>query len=182
MNKQNLRRQLLQQRQQLTQTVWHEKSQKICQQLVQTSLFQSAQMILSYCSIRKEPDLYSLFKLNKQWGLSRCVDQELIWHLWQPQISLQKGAYDILEPASDAPLIDPQTVDLMLIPALACDRRGYRLGYGGGYYDRLLEQPIWANIPTIGIIFEFSYFSELPNDPWDVPLSGVCTESWALLF
>lgn len=182
MNKQNLRRQLLQQRQQLTESVWREKSQQLCQQLIQMPLFQSAQTVLSYGSIRQEPDLHSLFTLNKQWGLSRCVNQDLIWHLWQPQMPLQKGAYGILEPTADAPLIDPHSVDLILVPALACDRRGYRLGYGGGYYDRLLAQPIWAKIPTIGIIFDFGYFSELPADPWDIPLSGACTEFSAFWF
>lgn len=64
----------------------------------------------------------------------------------------------------------------MLIPAVACDRRGYRLGYGGGFYDRLLSQPDWQTIPTIGIVFHHSYLPQLPADSWDRPLQAVCTD------
>jgi len=67
-------------------------------------------------------------------------------------------------------------VDLLLVPAVACDRRGYRLGYGGGFYDRLLSQPEWQQKPAIGIIFDFARLPTLPFDPWDQPLTSICTE------
>jgi len=55
--------------------------------------------------------------------------------------------------------------------------RRYRLGYGGGYYDRLLSSEEWASKPTIGIVFEFACLPELPIEPWDKPLQDVCTET-----
>ena len=176
MNKKQLRRHFLQQRQALSETEWQEKSQQICEKLSQNSLFESAKTILSYFSIHREPDLNSLLSFNKNWGFSRCVGKTLVWHCWQPGETLQTGNYGILEPVANAPLIVPKTVDLILIPALACDRQGYRLGYGGGYYDRLFAEPVWKNIPKIGIIFGFAQVEKLPVDNWDIPLSGFCTE------
>jgi 5-formyltetrahydrofolate cyclo-ligase len=73
-------------------------------------------------------------------------------------------------------VLTPDRVDLMLVPAVALDRQGYRLGYGGGYYDRLRANPLWGNIPTIGIAFDFAYIEALPIDPWDLQLDAVCTE------
>jgi 5-formyltetrahydrofolate cyclo-ligase len=86
------------------------------------------------------------------------------------------GAYGILEPHPQAPTLSPSEVDLILVPAVACDLQGYRLGYGGGFYDRMLSNPAWAKLPTIGIVFDFAHLAQLPKDPWDQPLHHVCTE------
>ncbi len=67
------------------------------------------------------------------------------------------------------------------MPAVACDIRGYRLGYGGGYYDRLLSQAEWQTIPTVGVVFEYARLPNLPRDHWDRPLAGVCSESGLFL-
>lgn len=176
MDKKTLRRYYLKQRQSLSLEQWQSNSQQLCENLTQTSLFQSSKTILSYFSIRQEPDLSSLLSFDKSWGFSRCVEQTLVWHLWQLGDPLQTGAYGIQEPHPDCPLISPQQVELILVPAVACDRQGYRLGYGGGYYDRLFAEPLWYEIPRIGIIFESAYLAEIPIDPWDIPLSGVCTD------
>jgi 5-formyltetrahydrofolate cyclo-ligase len=158
--------------------MWQEYSDRICQHLQTCSQFTHAGTILVYQSCRQEPDLTGLFdRTDKQWGLPRCVGKDLIWHVWQPSEPLQKGAYDILEPAFDAPVLTPDKVDLMLVPAVAIDRQGYRLGYGGGYYDRLRAHPLWSDIPTLGITFDFAIVESLPLDPWDLPLDALCTES-----
>lgn len=178
--KAELRRELLQQRRSLSPLTWREKSDRLCHRLVQLSLFQSARTVLAYFSIRQEPDLSPLFSDHRRWGFSRCVGPSLVWHAWTPGEPLREGAYGILEPAPDAPCLGPSEIDLILVPAIACDRQGYRLGYGGGFYDRLLSDPQWQGIPTIGIIFDFAFLPELPVDPWDRKLRAVCTEtaSW----
>jgi 5-formyltetrahydrofolate cyclo-ligase len=175
--KTSLRNQFLQHRQQLPADLWREYSDRICQHLHNSPQFTNARTILAYQSCRQEPDLTYLFdRVNKQWGLPRCVGKDLIWHVWQPPELLRTGAYGILEPDSDSPVLTPDRVDLMLVPAVALDRQGYRLGYGGGYYDRLRAHPLWGNIPTIGITFDFAYVAALPIDPWDLKLDAVCTE------
>jgi 5-formyltetrahydrofolate cyclo-ligase len=90
---------------------------------------------------------------------------------------LVSGKYGITEPHPDADRIDPEQVDLIIIPCVGCDRQKYRLGYGGGYYDRLLSSPEWSNIPTMGIAFDFAYLPQLPIESWDQPLDSVVTDA-----
>lgn len=177
-DKQSLRRYFLQQRRALAPEIWQQHSESICDRLATSDCYRQAQTILAYVSYRQEPDLTLLFKdRDKQWGLPRCVGRDLCWHAWPPSQPLVTGSYDLLEPSPDLPLLTVDRVDLILIPAVALDRRGYRLGYGGGYYDRLRADPAWAQIPTIGIIFEVAYIEALPIDPWDLPLDAICHES-----
>jgi 5-formyltetrahydrofolate cyclo-ligase len=175
--KQMLRRQLLERRQALPASVWQANSDLLCDRLSKNPEFSGAQTVLAYQSCRQEPSLNYLFTHhNKQWGLPRCLDRDLQWHRWQPSQTLVSGSYGILEPDPGSPLLSPQEIDLILVPAVALDRQGYRLGYGGGYYDRLRADPLWRKIPTVGIVFDFAYVERLPIDPWDVPVDAVCTE------
>jgi 5-formyltetrahydrofolate cyclo-ligase len=179
--KAQLRRSLLKARQSLPTEVWRTKSQRLSTHLQASPWLAEARTVLAYISFRQEPDLSSLFAASAhshhRWGLPRCVGKSLSWHLWAPeQFPLQSGSYGILEPDPDSPTLKAAEVDLILVPAVACDVRGYRLGYGGGFYDRLLSQPDWAKIPTIGIVFEFARLPRLPIDPWDRPMQAICTE------
>ncbi len=176
-NKSRLRKSFLQQRRSLSNEEWQQKSLNISKQLENLSLFQEAKTILAYFSFRQEPDLSYLYNSQQQWGFPRCVGKSLVWHLWQSGDKLQIGVYGIQEPALNLPIIEPQTVDLILVPTVACDRQGYRLGYGGGFYDRLLTSSQWLNIPTVGIVFDFAYISKLPVDKWDIKLNYICTET-----
>lgn len=179
--KKRLRRELIQQRQALSSQQWEEKSQAICQHLAHylenSPLVPSGGVVLSYFHFRQEPNLDPLFEWDQyRWAVPRCVGNELNWHFWQPGDSLVKSSYGIREPREDAPFCPPEAVNLIFVPAVACDKQGYRLGYGGGFYDRLFHEPQWRDIPKIGIIFEFALMSQLPVDSWDMPLDGVCTE------
>ncbi|MFN6571539.1 5-formyltetrahydrofolate cyclo-ligase [Dendronalium sp. ChiSLP03b] len=177
-NKAELRRTLLKARQSMSVREWREKSDRICSHLQTSVLFAQAKTILAYFSFRQEPDLSPLFANTKyRWGFPRCVGKSLHWHIWEPNDNLQIGAYGITEPHANAPSIDPAEVDLVLVPSVACDYQGYRLGYGGGYYDRLLNSPEWFAKPTIGIVFDFAYLPQLPIEPWDKPLKTVFSET-----
>ena len=178
MEKRELRRSLLETRQSMPLEDWREKSDRICTHLQSLPLFTSSQTILAYFSFRQEPELSPLFTDTKhQWGFSRVQGKSLTWHRWKPGEPLQKEKLGIFEPHPDSPRLSPKEVDLILVPAVACDKRGYRLGYGGGFYDRMLSSTEWASKPTIGIVFEFAYLSQLPIDQWDKPLQLVCTET-----
>ncbi|MBE9197839.1 MULTISPECIES: 5-formyltetrahydrofolate cyclo-ligase [unclassified Nodularia (in: cyanobacteria)] len=178
MGKVDLRRSLIQKRQSMSVGVWRESSDRICTQLQNSLLFTQAKTVLAYFSFRQEPDLSPLFTdPNYNWGFPRCVGKSLDWHLWTPEDSVQVGAYGITEPPPHAPMIEPAAVDLILVPCVACDYQGFRLGYGGGYYDRLLSSPNWANKPTIGIVFDFAYLPQIPLESWDQPLQVVITEN-----
>lgn len=176
--KAELRRLLLKTRQSISVKEWREKSDRTVTHLRVSPLFASAQTILAYFSFRQEPDLSFLYTdTNHRWGFPRCVGNLLIWHIWKPGDFFQTGKYGILEPHPNSPTLQASEVDLILVPAIACDYRGYRLGYGGGYYDRLFSSTEWSTKPTIGIVFEFAYLPQLPIDSWDKQLHGVCTET-----
>jgi 5-formyltetrahydrofolate cyclo-ligase len=175
LDKSTLRREILQQRQSLSPAQWQLKSNQICDCLQSISLFQEARTILAYFSFRQEPDLSSLFSLNKTWAFPRCREKSLVWHVWQPGAELKIGKYGIQEPCETAITIEPATADLILVPTVACDAQGYRLGYGGGFYDRLLSGDFF--VTTIGIVFDFAYGVELVKDPWDMKLNFSCTET-----
>lgn len=148
--------------------------------LRQWSRFQQAQRILSFLAFRNEPDLTTLMGAypDKQWAVPRCVGQELSWHVYPSPIS--KNQYGIPEPLADSPLFDPSEADLCLVPLLAWDRRGYRLGYGGGFYDRFLAA---YPLETVGIAHRAFGVDVLPCDAaWDIPLQAVCTGEGVRIF
>ncbi len=177
-NKSELRQELLRKRCSISLENWQAKSEEITQNLESFNLFRKAQTICSYFSFRGEPDLSRLsnHNLTKKWAFPRCENKDLIWHSWTPKDELKKGKYGIKEPDFNLPQITGQEIDLILVPALACDYSGYRLGYGAGYYDIMFSKKDWQNIPTIGIIFESFYLAQLPSDSWDRKLDYICTE------
>lgn len=102
-------------------------------------------------------------------------NQPLAFHLWDKNASPVKGAYGLLEASSDWPLIKP---DIVLVPLLAFDDEGYRLGYGGGYYDRTLRALREKRaVSAVGLAYEAQRVSALPRDAQDEPLDCVVTES-----
>ena len=183
LDKSNLRRLFLQRRRSLSSHEWRTKSDNLVARLRTIPLFVESQTILAYFSFKQEPDLSPLFTQgDRRWGFSRCVGKSLAWHFWQPSQPLTLGTFGILEPHPNLPLVNPEEVDLILVPTVACDHRGYRLGYGGGYYDRLLSDPYWAKKPAIAIVFDEAFLPELPADTWDQKLLGVCTDLQTLEF
>ena len=99
----------------------------------------------------------------------------LIFRSWRPGAPLHEGSFDVPEPGEQAPELTP---DIVLAPVLAFDARGYRLGYGAGYYDRTLaclrgHKPVIA----IGLAFDVSQVDEVPHDEHDQRLDWVLTPS-----
>lgn len=87
------------------------------------------------------------------------------------------GRYGILEPPADSCRPPESFVpDVIVVPAVAFDRQGTRLGFGGGYYDRLLALPMARRACLIGIAHDFQLVAALPADPWDKPVDMVVTE------
>lgn len=89
---------------------------------------------------------------------------------------LSPGRFGILEPDRQAcPQRSPEDIDAVLVPALAFDRDGFRLGFGGGYYDRLLSR-LDQDVPTIGLGFDLQLVDALPRETHDQPVRVICTE------
>ena len=107
--------------------------------------------------------------------------QPLLFRRWSPGTALVQGSFKVMTPPEGNPEIEP---DVLLVPLLAFDAAGFRLGYGGGFYDRTLElrrrqahsgRPITA----IGVAFAAQETASLPRGPFDQRLDWIVTEAWA---
>ncbi len=179
-----LRQKYLNLRQALPTQTWQRQSQEICNMLAQSELIKNAEVILGFMSFRQEPDLTVLYKQfsQKKWGFPRCQDQDLTWHCVNPLDFLNSteiGKFGILEPISTLPKINLADVDVILVPAILSDQRGYRLGYGGGFYDRFLETQAGF---TISIAFADFIVETFPNQTWDIPTKAICSENGIYVF
>ena len=105
-------------------------------------------------------------------------DGSLVYRPWD-QSPLQPDGCGIPAPCGEVDLT-ASDLFLMLVPALAVDRHGIRLGYGGGFYDRLRARPEWCAIPAL-VVVQASCLSDkaLPRDAWDLPFDGWITEQGA---
>lgn len=95
---------------------------------------------------------------------------------WRPGDPLGADDCGIAAPLACSPL-PASAMAALLLPCLALDGRGLRLGYGGGWFDRLRAQPAWRAVPALGVLPAACLVAALPGDSWDVPLDGWIDES-----
>ncbi len=131
-----------------------------------------ADVVATYWPIKGEVDLRGLEGLlDATFCLPKVVGSSL--GFGRPE-RLVEGAFGILEPeVADVPLCE---IDVFLVPGVAYDLEGFRLGYGGGYYDRLIAGKLPHQL-FVGVAFEFQLVEELPRDGWDVPVDVVLTDA-----
>lgn len=106
--------------------------------------------------------------------------QRLLFRVWRPGDVLEAGVFGTVQPSSRCEVVEP---DALLVPLLACDREGWRLGYGGGFYDRTIEElrrkrPVTA----IGVGFDGQLVPEVPHGPDDQRLDWLLTDRRASAF
>ncbi len=127
------------------------------------------QDILLYHPLPHELDLLALpQRYPARYYLPKVAGEGLTVHPWGP---LAPGPFGLLEPTT--PAVDPGVLDLVLVPGLAFDREGYRLGHGKGFYDRFLAS---VGTERVGVVPEALLLPHLPRDPWDVPVNYLATE------
>jgi 5-formyltetrahydrofolate cyclo-ligase len=148
------------------------------QRVLELAEYVCAQTIVGFSAIQKEIDPAELLAgaraSGKRVGLPRVVDDVLALHEFRDVSELAEGAFGVLEPAASAPVIAPAEVDLVIVPGLAFDARGHRLGYGRAFYDRLL--PGMTKAFRLGLAYDFQVVMELPNDAHDIPMHAVATD------
>ena len=141
--------------------------------LEKTAAFLVAEKILMYHSLPDELPTHQFlekWKDSKRFYLPRVngVNLEILPY---DKSRLELGSFHIEEPVGDN-IADPSEIELIVVPAVAFDRRGGRLGRGKGFYDRLLES---TRAAKIGVGYEFQLLDQLPTEPHDVPMDIVIT-------
>jgi 5-formyltetrahydrofolate cyclo-ligase len=99
-------------------------------------------------------------------------DHRMVFHLYDPS-RLILHPFGMAEPAPDLPVIIPEEIQLALVPGLAFDRHGWRLGYGGGYFDRFLKG--FKGV-SAGVVFHALLLDEVPHTRMDIPMDWILTE------
>ncbi|MBW3572976.1 MAG: 5-formyltetrahydrofolate cyclo-ligase [Gemmatimonadetes bacterium] len=141
-----------------------------------------ARTLLVYASLPEEVGTDAIAAEARRRGITllypRCLPQgRMALHAVDAPGALRQGRFGIREPDADAcPARGVRDVDAALIPGLAWDRAGHRLGRGAGYYDRLLAHPDWRGF-RCGLFFAAQETPSVPHEPWDVRLDAVVTES-----
>ncbi|MBD3328785.1 5-formyltetrahydrofolate cyclo-ligase [Candidatus Peregrinibacteria bacterium] len=154
------------------------KDESIINKISADPLFQQAKEILSYMPIHGEVDLVPLIDKfpDKDFILPR-VDMgtnDLKLYKINDLDDVEKGSFDVMEPRTDLEQIPPEKIDLVFVPAVAYDKKGHRIGYGGGFYDKILKK---IRARKIGVAYEFQIIDEAPVEEHDVPVDEVITES-----
>ncbi len=173
MDKHEIRRRIKNRKQLITEAERREAARAVFETLEQTPAFILAERILIYHSLPDELstlEFLDKWHTRKQFFLPRVngVNLELLPY---ERTSLRLGAFHIEEPTEGTP-VDPATMELIIVPGVAFDRRGNRLGRGKGFYDRLLAT---TRAMTIGVGYDFQLVDELPVEPHDTPVRLVIT-------
>jgi 5-formyltetrahydrofolate cyclo-ligase len=164
-----------------------EKSRQIARRLFELEVFRKSKAIFFFLSLPEEVQTEDMireaFRLNKEVFVPLVNKEEgrlqvvRIPHL---EIEFVRGEYGVQEPASQwREISSPDQLDLVVAPGLAFDTSGGRIGYGGGYYDRLLRQ-VPAEAVQIGVGFDFQVLDSIPRMGFDVPVQFVITETQSL--
>lgn len=178
MEKREIRRKIKTMRQMLSEAEKISAAREVFDRLEQTAAFLMADKVLMYHSL---PDELSTLEFLRKWGERK--------HFYLPRVNgvnldilpydesrLELGSFHIEEPTGND-TVDVDEIELIVVPAVAYDRRGNRLGRGKGFYDRLLSE---ARATKIGVGYEFQLVDELPTEPHDVPVDYVITQSMTI--
>lgn len=179
--KQDLRRQLLRRRGAIDQSDRAAAAAAVQQWVMETAEWQTAATVLAYAASGSElvtgPLLTAALAAGKRLTLPRVdEDGDLSLHAVADPAHLVPGFRDILEPSPGLLRVGVGEVDLALVPGVGFDRRGGRLGYGGGFYDRLLADHGWR-CPIWGLAFACQIVDRLPLEGHDRRVAAVVTEA-----
>lgn len=126
--------------------------------------------------IDTKPILEEIMRMGKHLGVPKCIGKGLmeVYEIHSLE-DLQPGSYGILEPQEGCQLIRPEEIGLVLVPCLSCSEAGWRLGYGGGFYDRYL---VSARAKRVVLCRSVLMRDNIPRDGLDLQMDAVITESF----
>jgi len=178
-DKVKLRKEILARRKALSKEERKALSRKILQHFLESPFFSKARTIFLYASFGSEVETFELIGKailrGKLIALPRTHlrEKKLSFHRLYTLGELVPGPYGILEPPGTNLEIPLERADLVIVPGVAFDRRGYRLGYGGGFYDRLLSK---TRVLKIALAFALQVLPKIPTKAHDIRVDYIFTE------
>lgn len=179
LEKKEIRAEVKKRRREADEETLHEKSLQILERFRQLSAYKDASLLLAYVDAKREVETRLLMRCawddGKKVAAPR-VDGDGIMHFYYLRSlkDLEPGAFGIIEPRADCRICEPEE-GLLLMPGVAFDEQGHRVGYGGGYYDRYLEKH--PHLIHIALAFEFQIFPEVPSEKHDICPDLIVTEN-----
>ncbi len=158
---------------------------EICKRFLTLSSYRFADTVLLYSPLKYEIDTRIIAEdalaKGKKVAFPRCVENnEMVYHYIENLDQLESGMYGIQEPNKDLPLYESGSGHtICVLPAICYDKRGYRLGYGKGYYDRFLSK--FKGVKA-GLVYSDFIIDEIPNGKFDLPSDIVVTEKRVISF
>ena len=147
----------------------------ILQKLENNDRFRSAKIILLYLSMADEVNTQNFvenWSKDKTILLPKVEGPDLTLHLFTSKNNLKPGAYGIMEPDGDT-FSEYGKIDLAIVPGVAFDSKGFRLGRGKGFYDKLFANPAFKSVYKIGLTFPFQILDSVAHEELDVPMNEV---------
>lgn len=161
-----------------------ELSRQICEQFASLPEYAAARTVMCFVDVRTEVRtrqfLPEALTHGKRIVVPYCVEGDLELFLLESMDELAVGMYKILEPKTElrglpVKQVGVEEIDLIMVPGVAFDRRGGRMGHGKGYYDKLLEHAR-PGVPLVALAFECQLFDEIPTAAHDVYMDKIITE------
>ncbi len=178
--KREMRSRMLQLREALSAEEADDRSVPVLERVMTSDLWRSAKTVGLYATtrteIRTDGLFYEALRLGKTAAFPQVLGDRLQFRVVNDVESLKTGPFGIREPHS-GDVVEASEMDLIILPGLAFDTQGVRLGYGRGYYDRALEGRASGRGATAGLCYDFQYVERLPREAWDVACDWIFSES-----
>ena len=153
------------------------RSAILAERLFETPQYRDCASLYAYLSfnqeVRTNPIIERAWADGKRVAVPKVIGKEMVFIWLDSYDQLGPGYYGITEPIEDGPVADDRTA-LVLMPGLAFDPEGHRVGYGGGFYDRFLEAE--PDHPLVALCYDFQLFDHLEVESHDIPVDRVITD------
>lgn len=174
MDKTALRKQIREKKRAMTPEQIRQASDDLGRQFLQSPLYRAAKTVYGYLpynqEVRTVPMLEQALRDGKRVAVPKVYGDEMKFIYLEDLTQVEKGYSGIPEPILDGPVADDETA-LVLMPGLAFDPQGHRIGYGGGFYDKFLASE--PNHPTLALCYAFQMFPLLETEEFDKPVDCV---------
>ncbi len=178
MLKSRLREEFLEKRSKLKEK--EARDEIICRKILAMEEYQTAKVVAGFYPVGSEVNITAVLKEameNRILLLPVCISDGIMQLRRVTSFDrLEKGKFNIPEPGKDCELFEAESVDFMLVPGLAFDSEGNRIGYGGGYYDRIICR-LSESCITCGVGYSVQYTNRLPSEKYDMKIKKFISEA-----